>query len=103
MIEGPLGHGTDAEIESNRVDTHGASVVGFAFTDRTMAHRLPRPVSAGAEPVGRVRVGCARASTARQFLAVAVRQPAHRCFRSMTCPSAFPAITAAYSLIRLFV
>ncbi|MFE5739701.1 recombinase family protein [Streptomyces celluloflavus] len=29
---------------------------------------LPRPVSAGAEPVGHVRLGCARASTARQSL-----------------------------------
>jgi hypothetical protein len=29
---------------------------------------LPRPVSAGAEPVGHVRLGYARASTARQSL-----------------------------------
>lgn len=28
MIEGLLRHCTDAEIESNYVDTHGASVVG---------------------------------------------------------------------------
>jgi TnpA family transposase len=33
MIEGLLRHCTDAEIESNYVDTHGASVVGFAFTE----------------------------------------------------------------------
>lgn len=31
---------------------------------------LPRPVSAGAEPVGHVRLGYARASTARQSLDV---------------------------------
>nr|WP_234326386.1 hypothetical protein [Streptomyces sp. NRRL S-337] len=29
---------------------------------------LPRPASAGTEPVGHVRLGCARASTARQSL-----------------------------------
>ncbi|MFD3476701.1 Tn3 family transposase [Streptomyces sp. NPDC058695] len=28
-----LRHCTDADIESNYVDTHGASVVGFAFTE----------------------------------------------------------------------
>lgn len=33
MIEGLLRHCTDAEIESNYVDTHGASVLGFAFTE----------------------------------------------------------------------
>jgi hypothetical protein len=31
MIEGLLRHCTDAEIESNDVDIHGASVVGFAL------------------------------------------------------------------------
>ena len=33
MIEGLLRHGTDAEIEANYTDTHGASLVGFAFTE----------------------------------------------------------------------
>ena len=32
MIEGLLRHGTDAEIEGNHADTHGASLVGFAFS-----------------------------------------------------------------------
>jgi TnpA family transposase len=40
MIEGLLRHCTDAEIESNYVDTHGASVVGFAFTE-LLNFRLP--------------------------------------------------------------
>ncbi len=42
MIEGLLRHCTDAEIESNYVDTHGASVVGFAFTELLNFLLLPR-------------------------------------------------------------
>ncbi|MEU9439787.1 Tn3 family transposase [Streptomyces sp. NPDC048304] len=42
MIEGLLRHDTDAEIESNYVDTHGASVVGFAFTELLNFRPLPR-------------------------------------------------------------
>ncbi len=32
MIQGVLSQGPDTDIEKNYVDTHGASVVGFAFT-----------------------------------------------------------------------
>ncbi|MEU1305775.1 transposase [Streptomyces shenzhenensis] len=42
MIEGLLRHCTDAEIESNYVDTHGAGVVGFAFTELLNFRLLPR-------------------------------------------------------------
>ncbi|MEV0375549.1 transposase [Streptomyces sp. NPDC050636] len=42
MIEGLLRHGTDTEIESNYVDMHGASVVGFAFTELLNFRLLPR-------------------------------------------------------------
>jgi TnpA family transposase len=42
MIEGLLRHRTDAEIESNYVDTHGTSVVGFAFTELLDFRLLPR-------------------------------------------------------------
>ncbi|GGY47465.1 Tn3 family transposase [Streptomyces tanashiensis] len=42
MIEGLLRHCTDTEIESNYVDTHGASVVGFAFTELLNFRLLPR-------------------------------------------------------------
>ncbi|EXU66496.1 transposase [Streptomyces sp. PRh5] len=42
MIEGLLRHCTDAEVESNYVDTHGASVVGFAFTELLNFRLLPR-------------------------------------------------------------
>ena len=33
MIEGLLRHDTDVPVENNYVDTHGASIVGFAFTE----------------------------------------------------------------------
>ncbi|WP_208870254.1 Tn3 family transposase [Streptomyces monomycini] len=42
MIEGLLRHCTDAEIEANYVDTHDASVVGFAFTELLNFRLLPR-------------------------------------------------------------
>lgn len=42
MIEGLLRHCTDAPVEANYVDTHGASVVGFAFTELLGFRLLPR-------------------------------------------------------------
>ncbi|QGK70023.1 Tn3 family transposase [Allosaccharopolyspora coralli] len=42
MIEGLLRHCTNADIEANYVDTHGASVVGFAFTELLGFRLLPR-------------------------------------------------------------
>lgn len=42
MIEGLLRHCTDAEIDANYTDTHGASVVGFAFTELLGFKLLPR-------------------------------------------------------------
>ncbi|WP_253905270.1 Tn3 family transposase [Arthrobacter sp. H14] len=42
MIEGVLRHDTTAEIEANYVDTHGASIVGFAFTELLGFKLLPR-------------------------------------------------------------
>ncbi|CAM5270170.1 hypothetical protein SAURM35S_05667 [Streptomyces aurantiogriseus] len=42
MIGGLLRHCSDAEIESNYVDTHGASVVGFAFIELLNYRLLPR-------------------------------------------------------------
>ena len=44
MLEGLLRHCTEAEIEANYTDTHGASVVGFAF-----CHLLRLPTAAQAE------------------------------------------------------
>ena len=48
MIEGLLRHCTDTEIEVNYVDTHGASVVGFAFTELLGFRLLPRLKNLGA-------------------------------------------------------
>jgi TnpA family transposase len=42
MIEGVLHHCTSAEVERNYVDTHGASVVGFAFSHLLGFKLLPR-------------------------------------------------------------
>ncbi|MFE1327044.1 Tn3 family transposase [Streptomyces sp. NPDC058735] len=53
MIEGLLRHCTDAEIESNYVDTHGASVVGFAFTELLNFRLLPR-----LKNIGSIRLYC---------------------------------------------
>ncbi len=48
MIEGLLRHGTDAEISANYTDTHGASLVGFAFTELLGFKLLPRLKNIGA-------------------------------------------------------
>ena len=48
MIEGLLRHCTDADIEANYTDTHGASVVGFAFTELLGFKLLPRLKNIGA-------------------------------------------------------
>ena len=42
MIEGLLRHDTDVPVENNYVDTHGASLVGFAFTELLGFRLLPR-------------------------------------------------------------
>jgi TnpA family transposase len=42
MIEGLLRHCTDTDIEANYVDTHGAGVVGFAFTELLGFRLVPR-------------------------------------------------------------
>jgi len=48
MIEGLLRHSTSAEIEANYTDTHGASLVGFAFTELLGFKLLPRLKNIGA-------------------------------------------------------
>ncbi len=42
MIGGLLQHCADTEIDTNYVDTHGASVVGFAFTELLGFRLMPR-------------------------------------------------------------
>ena len=51
MIEGVLRHLTSAEIDRNYTDTHGASVVGFAFTHLLGFRLLPR-----LKNIGRMRL-----------------------------------------------
>ena len=51
MIEGLMRHLTSAEIDRNYVDTHGASVVGFAFTYLLGFRLLPR-----LKNIGRIRL-----------------------------------------------
>jgi len=48
MLEGLLRHATSAEIDRNYVDTHGASVVGFAFTYLLGFKLMPRLKNIGA-------------------------------------------------------
>lgn len=48
MIEGLLRHCTDAQVQANYTDTHGASLVGFAFTELLGFKLLPRLKNIGA-------------------------------------------------------
>lgn len=48
MIEGLLRHCTGADIDTNYVDSHGAGVVGFAFTEMLGFRLLPRLKNIGA-------------------------------------------------------
>lgn len=48
MIEGVIRHLTSAEIDRNYTDTHGASIVGFAFTHLLGFRLLPRLKNIGA-------------------------------------------------------
>jgi TnpA family transposase len=42
MLQGLLHHDTDAEIESNITDSHGASIIGFAFCELLDFRLMPR-------------------------------------------------------------
>ncbi len=48
MIEGLPRHCTDAQVQANYTDTHGASLVGFAFTELLGFKLLPRLKNIGA-------------------------------------------------------
>lgn len=47
MIEGVLRHCTDVEIDRQYTDTHGASIVGFAFAHMLGFNLLPRLKNVG--------------------------------------------------------
>jgi TnpA family transposase len=54
MIEGVLRHCTSIEIDRNYVDTHGQSLVGFAFAHLLGFRLLPRFKTIGAQKLARV-------------------------------------------------
>jgi len=70
MIEGVLRHCTDAEIDRNYVDTHGASVVGFAFAHLLGFRLLPRLKNIGSQ-----RLNCVEDKTAYPNLAPVLTRP----------------------------
>lgn len=57
MIEGILRHSTDMSIEKNYVDTHGASVVGFAFSHLLDFELLPRLKNIHKQKISQVKSG----------------------------------------------
>ncbi|NGO71269.1 Tn3 family transposase, partial [Streptomyces boncukensis] len=57
MIEGVLRHCTDAEIDRQYTDTHGASVVGFAFAHMLGFNLLPRLKNVGSARLYRPAAG----------------------------------------------
>jgi TnpA family transposase len=57
MIEGLLRHLTSAEIDRQYVDTHGASIVGFAFSHLLDFQLLPRLKNIGSARLYRPGVG----------------------------------------------
>ena len=70
MIEGLLRHCTDAEIDTQYVDTHGASIVGFAFTELLGFRLLPR-----LKNIGSIRLHPADDTAAYDQLAAVVGRP----------------------------
>ncbi len=57
MIEGLLRHLTDAEIDRQYTDTHGASIVGFAFSELLSFKLLPRLKNIGSARLYRPGTG----------------------------------------------
>jgi TnpA family transposase len=57
MIEGLLRHLTSAEIDRQYTDTHGASIVGFAFAHLLNFNLLPRLKNIGSARLYRPVIG----------------------------------------------
>ncbi|GAA3305772.1 hypothetical protein GCM10020295_60390 [Streptomyces cinereospinus] len=57
MIEGVLRHCTDVEIDRQYTDTHGASIVGFAFAHMLGFNLLPRLKNVGSARLYRPAAG----------------------------------------------
>ena len=62
MIEGVLRHCTDVEIDRQYTDTHGASIVGFAFAHTLGLNLLPRLKNVGSARPYRPATGHSRNS-----------------------------------------
>ncbi|HEX6711517.1 MAG TPA: Tn3 family transposase [Rubrobacter sp.] len=75
MIEGLLRHLTSAEIDRSYTDTHGASVVGFAFTHLLGFRLLPRLKNIGS--IRLHRAGASRADVDGDSGSEAEREPGH--------------------------
>jgi TnpA family transposase len=57
MIEGVLRHGTDMEVDRQYTDTHGASIVGFAFAHMLDFKLMPRLKNIGSAKLYRPAAG----------------------------------------------
>jgi TnpA family transposase len=57
MIEGVLRHGTDMEVDRQYTDTHGASIVGFAFAHMLNFKLMPRLKNIGSAKLYRPAAG----------------------------------------------
>jgi TnpA family transposase len=57
MIEGVLRHCTDMEVDRQYADTHGASIVGFAFAHMLGFNLLPRLKNVGSARLSRPAAG----------------------------------------------
>ena len=75
MIEGLLRHCTDADIDTSYVDTHGASVVGFAFTELLGFRLLPRLKNIGSIRLYRPEAPTAEAAEAYGQLMPVLTRP----------------------------
>ena len=63
MIEGRLRHGTDAEIEANYTDTHGATIMWTSQGDRRyLACPFPMKIAVSASAARWPRIRCPRRS-----------------------------------------
>ena len=66
MLQGLLHHDTDAEIETNITDSHGASIIGFAFCELLDFRLMPR-----FKQIGKMRLSGPGLATDKPWTAIA--------------------------------
>jgi len=66
MLQGLLHHDTDAEIETNITDSHGASIIGFAFCELLDFRLMPR-----FKQIGKMRLSAPGLATDKPWTAIA--------------------------------